>query len=168
MKKAFTLIELMIVVAVLGILAAIVVPQLQGNTLQAKESTARDSLAALRTQIELYKLEHNGKLPGYRGAMAVAEPTCVQQFEYTTSATGFLSGTTTPSSGFPYGPYVRKFPSNPLNTAGDPDAIKYVPLATAFAAAADNSTGWLYKRETGEIRLNTTGTDNSSVAYTEY
>ncbi|RKY11715.1 MAG: hypothetical protein DRP65_03460, partial [Planctomycetota bacterium] len=48
MKKAFSLVELLIVVAILGILAAIVVPEFQTYTQQAKEAAAKDNLRILR------------------------------------------------------------------------------------------------------------------------
>ncbi|MHC4545303.1 MAG: type II secretion system protein [Planctomycetota bacterium] len=57
-RKAFTLVEILIVVTILGILAAVVLPTLQGQTAIARESTAKDSLSTMRTQIEMYKLRH--------------------------------------------------------------------------------------------------------------
>jgi len=66
MKRAFSLVELMIVVAVLGIMAAIVVPQFQSYSTQAKEAVAKDSLRLLRGAIELYTGRHGGVPPGYK------------------------------------------------------------------------------------------------------
>lgn len=54
MKKAFSLIELLIVVAIIGILAAIVIPEFQTYTQQAKETTAKENTRILRQQFELY------------------------------------------------------------------------------------------------------------------
>lgn len=65
MKKAFTLVELMIVVAVLGILAAIAVPAFQGHAARAKKSAAKDNLRMLRTAIGLYTSQHDNLTPGY-------------------------------------------------------------------------------------------------------
>jgi prepilin-type N-terminal cleavage/methylation domain-containing protein len=66
MERAFSLVELMIVVAVLGILAAIVVPQFQRHSTQAKEAVAKDSLRLLRGAIELYTARHGGRPTGIR------------------------------------------------------------------------------------------------------
>ena len=55
MKKAFTLVELMIVVAILGILAAIVIPEFQSHSEQASESAAKETLRTIRQQIEYFQ-----------------------------------------------------------------------------------------------------------------
>ncbi|GAH74356.1 unnamed protein product, partial [marine sediment metagenome] len=65
MKKAFTLVEILIVVAILGILAAIVIPQFQAHSQEAKEAAAKDNLRILRNAIELYAVQHGGVPPGY-------------------------------------------------------------------------------------------------------
>ena len=65
MKKAFTLVEILIVVTILGILAAIALPTFQGHIIQAKEAAAKDNLRILRNAIELYAAQHNDMPPGY-------------------------------------------------------------------------------------------------------
>ena len=166
-NTAFTLVELMLVVAILGILAAIVLPQLSANTLQAKESAAKDTLSTWRGQIEMYKMQHNGKYPGYKGVMqASPDVDLVNQFIGTSRVDGFAVSAAVPAAPYNYGPYLKKIPENPFNNKS---SISYVPLATAFSAAANGtSSGWLYKKETGEIRLNWTGTDRDGRAYTDY
>ena len=64
-NDGFTLVELMIVVAILGVLAAIVLPEFAGHIQQAKESAAKDNLRILREAIERYAADHNGVPPGY-------------------------------------------------------------------------------------------------------
>ena len=60
MKTGFSLVELIIVVAVLGIMAAIVVPQFQNQSTKAKEAVAKEGLRILRSAIELYTAQHSG------------------------------------------------------------------------------------------------------------
>ncbi|MBI1390253.1 MAG: prepilin-type N-terminal cleavage/methylation domain-containing protein [bacterium] len=61
--NAFTLIELLIVVAIIGILAAIAVPNFLNAQIKAKVSRARADLRALSTAIEMYTLDHNAPPP---------------------------------------------------------------------------------------------------------
>lgn len=58
-KRAFTLIEILIVVVILGILAAIVIPQFTSAADDANESSARSQLQTARAQIELYRFKHS-------------------------------------------------------------------------------------------------------------
>ena len=63
-KSGFTLVEILIVIVVLGILAAIVVPQFSDASTQAKDSSLVSNLQTVRSQIQLYKIQHSGALPG--------------------------------------------------------------------------------------------------------
>jgi len=165
-RKAFTLIEVILVVAILGILAAFIFPTLQGHTAKARESAAKSSLSTMRTQIELYKMQHKGTTPGYADGNPVGEAMLHLQFTATSTETGAVSPSTVPSDPFLFGPYLMKLPKNPFNKLS---TIAYVPEATAFADAVDGtSSGWLYKKETGEFRLNWTGTDSEGIYFYDY
>src|SRR6185295_7253169 len=72
---AFTLIEILIVVVILGILATIVVPQFSNASINAKENTLKDELRYLRTQIVVYKAQHHDIAPGYPGGDNTATAT---------------------------------------------------------------------------------------------
>ncbi|MBI4431436.1 MAG: prepilin-type N-terminal cleavage/methylation domain-containing protein [Candidatus Omnitrophica bacterium] len=54
-KKGFTLVEIMIVVAIIGLLAAIAIPNLLRARLNANESAAKGSLRTLSTAMESYR-----------------------------------------------------------------------------------------------------------------
>ena len=58
-KRGFTLVEILIVVVILGILAAIVIPQFTQASTEAKTNSLCSDLQTLRSQIELYKVQHN-------------------------------------------------------------------------------------------------------------
>ena len=63
LQQGFTLIELMIVVAIIGILAALAVPAYQDYTIRSKVSEAASLASAARTAVDVYYSE-NGTLPG--------------------------------------------------------------------------------------------------------
>jgi len=166
-RKGFTLVELLLVVSILGILAALVLPSFQGNVVQAKESAAKSNLATIRTQIELYRMQHNGYPPGYVGGLGTDQVSTIEwQLIKTSRSDGLPSPSTVPSSPFLYGPYLKRIPPNPFNGLSN---LILLDDGALFSANADNtSSGWLYRKDTGEIALNYKDTDNSGVAYYDY
>ncbi len=62
-KRAFTLVEILIVVVILGILAAIVIPQFTDASQEASSASVKSILQTLRSQIELYRVKNNGIIP---------------------------------------------------------------------------------------------------------
>ena len=62
-KSGFTLVEILIVVVILGILAAIVIPQFTDASTEAKTSSLCSDLQTVRSQLELYKIQHNDAIP---------------------------------------------------------------------------------------------------------
>lgn len=165
-QKAFTLIELIIVVTILGILASFVLPTFQGHVLKSKEAAAKNDLKVMRTQIELYKMEHNGIPPGYINGSGAPTAMLELQFTATTTVDGAVSTATIPAGAYVNGPYVKRIPENPFNKLS---TIIYVEAATDFSAAADGtSSGWLYKKETAEFKINRTGVDSEGVSFDDY
>ncbi|MBI1390815.1 MAG: prepilin-type N-terminal cleavage/methylation domain-containing protein [bacterium] len=69
-KQAFTLIELLIVVAIIGILAAIAVPNFLNAQIKAKYARCLSDMRGCQTALEMYALDHGGKIPpnGFDGS----------------------------------------------------------------------------------------------------
>lgn len=61
-RAAFTLLELLVVLLVLGLLAGLVAPQILGRVGEAKTTTAKTQLALLATALDSYRLD-NGDYP---------------------------------------------------------------------------------------------------------
>ena len=59
-QRGFTLIEVMVVVVIIGILGALVVPQVMGRPDQAKVTVARGDLKAVASALEMYRLDNHG------------------------------------------------------------------------------------------------------------
>lgn len=166
MKRGFSLIEVLIVVAILGILAAIVLPKFQSHTQQAKEAAAKDNLRILRQQIELYAAQHNGVPPGYPNGDTTAAPTWMYLFSHmlkATNASGQYAEVGTP--GYPLGPYLTEMPKNPFN---DSKTVMMLGNTETFPSDPTGTFGWIYKPATKKIRLDWPGTDKDGIQYYDY
>ncbi len=130
-RSGFTLVEILIVVVILGILAAIVIPQFTEASTEAKTSSLCTDLQTLRSQIELYKIQHNDDLPGAGTATLI---------EALTGQTDIFGAV-----GTEYGPYVQKIPSNQF--------VDSNVIASGTAASppivADGTVGWYFNTDTG-------------------
>ncbi|MBX2851527.1 MAG: prepilin-type N-terminal cleavage/methylation domain-containing protein [Phycisphaeraceae bacterium] len=140
-RKGFTLVEILIVVVILGILAAIVIPQFTNASDAAKASSAVSQLQTLRSQVELYKNQHNNKYPtGTNGLLT-------EGWDWTklTSRTN-IDGEVGTSTDHRFGPYMQQVPKNPfVTTTGD----AHITMGTAV----DGSVGWVLNTTTGLIRV---------------
>ena len=63
-RNAFTLVEVLIVIVIMAVLAATIIPQFSDSTKDAKVSSVKFNLHTLRSQFQLYKSQHDGKVPG--------------------------------------------------------------------------------------------------------
>lgn len=72
-RGAFTLVEILIVVVILGILAAIVVPQFTNASEDAQAGNVATQLSTIRNQIELFRARNSGQYPALPDAGGVQE-----------------------------------------------------------------------------------------------
>ena len=161
--KAFTLVEILIVVVILGILAAVVIPSVAHNTISAKDSALAVDLQLLRRVILVYKSQHLEVGPGYPNGDKTLAPT-EQDFIDQTTLSSNMNGQTAAigTPGFNRGPYLMKIPSNPFNNL---NTVEILGNAQAFPANADDSHGWIYKPATSEIRADNSGTNSNGKLY---
>jgi MSHA pilin protein MshA len=122
----FTLIELVIIIVVLGILAAVAIPKYQDLSGQAKESAARASLGAIRSGVAIYYAN-----------TAVTTGTATWPTVSQLETFGTVLSTAVPK--------------NPYQTNAADSVVTGVTRGTIVGTRG----GWAYKPTTGELWLNT-------------
>jgi general secretion pathway protein G len=140
-KKGFTLVEILIVVIILGILAAIVIPQFTSASDDARKNSLTSQVQTLRSQIELYKLQHTST-----GAELFQGATDVLQWEELTSKTD-IAGAVSATGKF--GPYLQTLPVNNMN--GLSKVITNTTTSEATTAVVDVTGGFVYNTDTGKF-----------------
>jgi len=158
-EAGFTLVELLIVVIILGALAAIAIPQFTTSTDDAKLSALDTSLAELRSAVELYYHQHNGAYPGAKkdtdgspvGSAAEAATAFVNQLTLYSDENGVTSKKK--DATHKYGPYIKKaLPKNPFNNLNT--VVCDIVEDDITKVASDGSSGWKFYVKTGRLIAN--------------
>ena len=143
-SAGLTLVEILIVVLVLGILAAIVIPKFSDATQQARESQLKKDLQSIRAQLELYKTQHGNQYPAAGDGDDAA--TFVAQLTGKTNAQGEYGPSADPAPTL--GPYLRVLPTNPFAVGGASD------VEVGDTQHPDGQPGWFYDPATGSFHPN--------------
>lgn len=182
--KGFTLVELLIVVIILAILAAVVIPQFQSSTTEAKESALDANLSAMRNAIELYKVQHTNNI--YPGAVATsAGAACAAPAAKGTGAINTAQAwidsmimysdaagntcTVGDATVYKFGPYLRgKVPADPITGKGSLPAEIVVTTTGVPIAPAAATGGWAVDTKSGQIVMNSNALDSKGAAYSTH
>jgi len=155
--RAFTLIELIIVIIILGILATLAMPQFISSQYEAEMATLRQNTALIRNAIHMYHAQHNFYYPGYYyidGSQATTdeqkrEAWLAQMFGWTNKE-GVVAQAGDLRSDYPFGPYLQgSMPINPLK--GNNFILARNGLIDPFGTDAE---GWLFSVDTGRFMFN--------------
>jgi prepilin-type N-terminal cleavage/methylation domain-containing protein len=138
--KGFTLIELVVVVMILGILAAVAAPKLLNTSSSAADNGLKETLGVVRDAIERFAAEHAGALPGLPAS------------DEATVKTDLL-------------PYLRVFPKCPVAGANNNVSV----VTTAGPLTPSGAQSWMYSTKDGTFICNSTAQtkSDSSVTYNQ-
>lgn len=127
-RSGFTLVELVVVILVLGIIAAVAAPKMFDTAGDARDNTTITSLEVLRDAIELYKAETGA----YPGEVDVAD--------LKADLTDYVNGA---------------FPKSQVPGAAGDASVSLKTAGTALVK--DDLTNWMYDNVSGELIINETG-----------
>jgi prepilin-type N-terminal cleavage/methylation domain-containing protein len=172
MRRALNLLELVIVVVIFGLLAAIAIPRLSSASPADAERSLRRDVSVLRSAIELYYRDH-GAYPGQNGAGVVnggpgTEAAFTLQLTRFSDADGRVADK--PDEIHCYGPYLREgIPACSVAPREGKQGLwlvsdETVPTFTPSATEA----GWVYNCETGDIVANSDRYGVSGARYDSY
>jgi prepilin-type N-terminal cleavage/methylation domain-containing protein len=138
-RPGFTLVEILIVVVLLAVLAAIVVPQFRDAADQADRTAFDQSVRIVQKQVQQFQVEQ-GHLPG--DTSPARDGSSFDAGRFIADLTG-----TVQRNGKTYGPYLMEFPANPFAAAAKARTVIIAPNRPA-----DDAGGWWFDPETRQIQ----------------
>ena len=141
-SQGFTLVEILIVVIILGILAAIVIPQFTNASNDARQNSVASTLQTMRCQIELYKIQHGD-----------APPALTSMWTNMLNASDTTGNTVTGATNttYPLGPYIQAAPVNPANGQ------------SGISGGTGATVGWVYSVTGSQYTIQAQDTTGSTV-----
>lgn len=147
--------ELVVVIVIIGLVAAIAIPRVSRGSQRSREAALRADLRALRDAIDFYALEHDDDWPSLRAAGGGVGPQNGEAFKrqltWYTAENGEASSTQ--DAEHYLGPYLRKIPPLPLGSRAGKDAVITVNAFSTPGIAGD-AYGWEVEHYRGRIRAN--------------
>lgn len=126
--RAFTLVELLIVIVVLAVLAAIVIPKFSDSSARGKESSLKTDLKLVRNAVELFKNDTGAYPAALSDLAATAAPA---------SGKDSAAATKTITAADFKGPYLTSVPTDPVSGS----ALTYSVTAGTVGKVSASATG---------------------------
>jgi prepilin-type N-terminal cleavage/methylation domain-containing protein len=144
-ELGFTLIELMIVVAIIGILAALALPKFAQLVEKSREAASKGNLNSVRSSISIYYGDKEGIYPSNLDCSATSE----------------------------FSKYLETIPPVKATHSGIGNGTSESPSGTSVLLTTDESisaigSGWRYNANNGHIFVNSSATDSKQVPYSTY
>ena len=144
-NRGFTLIELMIVVAIIGILAAVAIPRFAQMLERSRESATKGNIGAIKSALSIYYGDWEGHWPG----------------------------TLSTDAAYPFSRYLDVLPIVKVTAPNDVgyspetlgDAVYYL---TRGQVVAKLGYGWAYDSVMGNVFVNSTAIDSKEESYSTY
>jgi general secretion pathway protein G len=145
-KSGFTLVEILIVVIILGILAAIVIPQFTNASEDARKNSLTSQLQTIRSQLALASVQHLDIVsPALLAGGANAWNDLTTKTDPVAAYTADTAGTC--------GPYLNSAPINSLSGGTDVNVVTSgnEPKFGDAVASGGAAVGWVYYSPTNKI-----------------
>jgi general secretion pathway protein G len=125
-KKGFTLVELLIVIIIIAVLAAIAIPKFSNSSMRSKESSLRANLKLVRNAIDLFRAD-TGAFPATMAGLTAS----------TTVGLSAAAATCTVAATDWRGPYLQAVPVDPVSGS----ALTYGTTTANVGTVTSSATG---------------------------
>lgn len=167
-RRGTNLVELLLIVIIIGIIASIAIPRASRGSRVTGEPELANCLAVLRSAIEEYAADHEGRYPGTNPDRTAGTPELfVAQLTKFSSAAGVVSDIR--NAAHPFGPYIHHgIPAVPLGKHQGSWSVAIDIDNLMPATDASKPAGWIYNPLTGDIIANAEGMDETGQLYCNY
>jgi prepilin-type N-terminal cleavage/methylation domain-containing protein len=154
--RAFTLVEILVVVIILAILAGVAIPQIAGMTSLSRETNLKENLSKIRAQLQVYRNQHDAFPDGDQFA---------DQMTKYTNSDGEVADVK--DQDHRYGPYLEQMPPNPVTIDR---TVRTAAQADQHHPPGDVDGGWWYNEVTGEFYADLTAAhvDENGIQYNRF